>query len=194
VSEQPQPGTAQWFDLVQESIVVRDPDGRILAWNQASAQLYGHTSEQALGRPEAELLGSQYPQPAAEIDAALRDNGTWRGEVQRRDAAGGELHVDLRCSLLRDASGAPLQIVETGRDLSEQRRTERALRHSEYRYRNLFQAMAASFWELDFSAVGAMLQSLRKAGVTDLRAHFAANPELVREMMRATRILDVNER
>ncbi|PPE72523.1 hypothetical protein C3942_18465 [Solimonas fluminis] len=193
MSEQPQPGVAQWFDLVQESIVVRDPAGGILAWNQASARLYGIASEQALGRPEAELLGSQYPQPVSEIDAILRETGSWRGEVQRRDAAGRELHIDLRCSLLRDAAGAPLQVVETARDLSEQRRTERALRHSEYRYRNLFQAMAASFWELDFSAVGAMLQRLRKAGVTDLRAHFAANPGLVREMMRATRILDVNE-
>ncbi len=193
MSEQPQSGTAQWFDLVQESIVVRDPDGCILAWNQTSAQLYGHAREQALGQNETELLGSQYPQPAGEIDAALRETGTWRGEVLRRDATGRELYIDLRCSLLRDATGAPLQVVETGRDLSEQRHTERALRHSEYRYRNLFQAMAASFWELDFSAVGAMLQRLRKAGVTDLRAHFAANPALVREMMRATRILDVNE-
>ncbi len=193
MSEQPQSGTAQWFDLVQESIVVRDPDGRILAWNQASAQLYGHARKQALGQNETELLGSQYPQTAGEIDAALRETGAWRGEVLRRDATGRELYIDLRCSLLRDAGGAPLQVVETGRDLSEQRRTERALRHSEYRYRNLFQAMAASFWELDFSAVGGMLQQLRKAGVTDLRAHFAANPALVREMMRATRILDVNE-
>ena len=68
-----------------------------------------------------------------------------------------------------------------------------ALRESEYRYRNLFQAMAASFWELDFSGVGAMLRSLRNEGVTDFAAHMAARPTLVRAMMRATRVLDVNE-
>ena len=38
---------------------------------------------------------------------------------------------------------------------------EAALRESEYRYRNLFQAMAASFWELDFSPVGGLLRDLR---------------------------------
>ncbi|MGE0045749.1 MAG: ATP-binding protein [Hyphomonadaceae bacterium] len=70
---------------------------------------------------------------------------------------------------------------------------EQALRESEYRYRNLFQAMAASFWELDFSPVGAMLRGLRKEGVADFAAYFAANPEFVRAMMRATRVLDVNE-
>lgn len=64
---------------------------------------------------------------------------------------------------------------------------------SEYKYRNLFQAMAASFWELDFSGVGAMLRGLRAAGVKDYAAHFAANPAFVRDMMRATKVLDVNE-
>src|SRR5688572_33357283 len=71
--------------------------------------------------------------------------------------------------------------------------TEAALRESEYRYRNLFQAMAASFWELDFRGVGAILKELRAAGVKDFSAHFAANPEIVRAMMRATKVLDVNE-
>lgn len=70
---------------------------------------------------------------------------------------------------------------------------EEALRESEYRYRNLFQAMAASFWELDFSPVGAMLRTLRKQGVADYAAYFADNPAFVREMMRVTRVIDVND-
>lgn len=64
---------------------------------------------------------------------------------------------------------------------------------SEYKYRNLFQAMAASFWELDFSGVGAMLRELRAKGVKDYAAYFAANPAFVRDMMRATKVLDVND-
>jgi len=70
---------------------------------------------------------------------------------------------------------------------------EEALRESEYRYRNLFQAMAASFWELDFTPVGAMLRTLRKQGVNDYAAYFAENPAFVREMMRVTRVIDVND-
>jgi signal transduction histidine kinase len=71
--------------------------------------------------------------------------------------------------------------------------TDQALRESEYRYRNMFQAMAASFWELDFSPVGAMLRTLRKSGVADYASYFEQNPTFVRDMMRATRVLDVNE-
>lgn len=71
--------------------------------------------------------------------------------------------------------------------------TEAALRDSEYRYRNLFQAMAASFWELDFTPVGAMLRQLRADGVKDYAAYFAEHPEFVRAMMRATHVIDVND-
>ncbi len=84
-------------------------------------------------------------------------------------------------------------LLETGRDVTEQRRAEAELRKSEHRYRNMFQAMAASFWELDFFPVGAMLRKLREGGVTDFAGYFRDNPAFVREMMRATRIIDVNE-
>ncbi|MDZ4690356.1 ATP-binding protein [Terricaulis sp.] len=70
---------------------------------------------------------------------------------------------------------------------------EEALRESEYRYRNLFQAMAASFWELDFTPVGGMLRDLRKQGVADFATYFADHPDFVREMMRVTRVVDVND-
>lgn len=63
----------------------------------------------------------------------------------------------------------------------------------EHRYHNLFQAMAASFWECDFFPVGDMLRELKRSGVTDFPAHFAAHPEFVRDMMRATRVVDVND-
>lgn len=70
---------------------------------------------------------------------------------------------------------------------------EDALRESEYRYRNLFQAMAASFWELDFTSVGAMLRGLRTEGVADYAAYFRDHPAFVRAMMHATRVIDVND-
>ena len=53
--------------------------------------------------------------------------------------------------------------------------------------------MAVSFWELDFTAVGGMVQRLIRAGVSDLTAYFAANPAFVREMIRATQVIDVND-
>lgn len=75
----------------------------------------------------------------------------------------------------------------------DDRSAEQKLAESEYRYRNLFQAMAASFWELDFTSVGAMVRDLRARGVKDYGAYFAEHPDFVRKMMAATRVIDVND-
>lgn len=69
-----------------------------------------------------------------------------------------------------------------------------ALKRSEHRYRNIFQAMSVAFWELDFFPVGDMLRTLRKQGVADFVAYFRDNPAFVRAMMDATRIVDANDR
>lgn len=57
----------------------------------------------------------------------------------------------------------------------------------------MFQAMAASFWELDFSGANAMVRALIASGVADLRKYFSENPAFVRNMMRATRVVDAND-
>ncbi|HZC95567.1 MAG TPA: PAS domain S-box protein, partial [Bradyrhizobium sp.] len=69
----------------------------------------------------------------------------------------------------------------------------RALKQSETRYQNLFQAMAVSFFELDYTSGRQILRALRDAGVHDFRAHLKENPGLAREIKRATRIVDVND-
>lgn len=67
------------------------------------------------------------------------------------------------------------------------------LEDSQYRYENLFNAMAACFWELDFTAVGSILRQLKEDGLTDLEAYLD-DPANVLSLLRATRVMDCNER
>ena len=187
------PGQAEWFDLVHESLVVRDLEGRALVWNAAAERLYGLPREQVLGQWLEPLLRSSPVEVREAGERRLLETGRWDGELRRHHADGGELHVELCWALHRDAEGRPSHVVETGRDLSERRRAELALRDSEHRYRNLFGAMAASFWELDFSGVGALLRGLRKAGVENYAQYFTRHPEFCRQMIGATRIVDIND-
>lgn len=181
------------LDLIHESIFLRDLDGRILYWNKASEDLYGWTRAEAIGRIAHELLISEHPDSIACLEARLRETGRWDGEFTRTTADGAQVMIEARWSIRRDGQDVPIGIVETGRDITARKATERVLTESEYRYRNLFQAMAASFWELDFTPVGVMVRGLFASGVKDLGQHFSEHPGLVREMMRATRVLDVNE-
>jgi PAS domain S-box-containing protein len=78
-------------------------------------------------------------------------------------------------------------------DITTRKIAHEALRHSEARYQNLFRAMAISFWEVDWSRSADMLRGLRQAGVVDFRRYFRENPGFVPALMRATRIVDVND-
>jgi PAS domain S-box-containing protein len=172
------------FDLVQESVIVRDLEGRIRQWNAASRRLYGWTRSEAVGQATHELLRTS-GEPVSIAD--------WDGDVVRRAADGQKLVVRLKRHVRRDKRGAPIEIIETGIDMTTQRRAEEALSHAEHRYYNVFQAMAVSFWELDFTPVGVMVRTLVSNGVTDLAQYFAEHPGFVRDMIRATRVVDVND-
>jgi PAS domain S-box-containing protein len=181
------PATADLFDLVQESVIILDSETTITAWNSASERLYGWSRDEAIGRRVHELLRTRR-ETIPIIEAALCRDGTWAGDVLRRTAQGKLITVQLRCD-----RRCRNELIETGIDVGAQRGLEEALSRAEHRYYNVFQAMAVSFWELDFSAVGSMVQRLIRNGTADLAGYFAAHPEFVREMIHASRVIDVND-
>ncbi|MCP4304243.1 MAG: hypothetical protein GY788_05035 [bacterium] len=61
------------------------------------------------------------------------------------------------------------------------------------RFLNLFDRAPVSLWEEDFSKVGLWLNELRAAGVTDLHAHLAENPDVLRHGMGLVSVVRVNE-
>jgi PAS domain S-box-containing protein len=180
------------LDLVHESVVTRDAGGRILSWNKASEELYGLKRAGALGRDMHALLQTRHETPLSDLEAQLHSDGRWEGELTRVTASGEERVLDVRWTIERDAAGALVRIIETARDITRRKAAEDALKTSEYRYRNMFQAMAVSFSEVDFTGAGAMLIPLRDQGVTDLRAYLMANRDLVRETMRRSFVIDAN--
>ncbi|USU06545.1 PAS domain S-box protein [Sphingomonadaceae bacterium OTU29LAMAA1] len=179
---------AQLLDLSSESMISIGADGVVTSWNLASTTLYGWQPHEAVGRSVAELVG-HYPEAATQ---ALAATGLWEGIVKRRKRDGSACTVRLRVARLAEADRP--EFMEVSSLLDVKHPAERALATSQYRYRNLFGAVAASFWELDFVEVGRMIQHLAKSGVTDIPGHLRSNPEVSRDMMRATRIIDTNDR
>lgn len=186
-------GDAELLDLLHESVILCDGSGAIQSMNKAAESLYGVCRADCGGQLVDGLLRTAYPESLRGEEGVWPSLASWTGSVSRRDIHGAELIIEVRRSPRYDPQGSIVGCVETGRDLTQARRTQAALRHSEYRYRNLFQAMAASFLELDFTDVGGMLRNLGLRGRTAYQEYLAAHPEFVRELMRATTILDVNE-
>jgi PAS domain S-box-containing protein len=185
--------TADPIDLIGESVVVFGLDMRVTAWNSEAERLYGWKREEVIGGVIQAAVRCLPSQPLSVILATVRESGVWRGEFVRATKSGSTVTVSAKWTLRRDIAGGPVDIVETSRDLTEVRRTEEDLARVQYQYQNLFQASVASFWELGFAEVGSAVGALIKSGVVDLRAYFRDNPNIVRQMIRATRIIDVNE-
>src|SRR5688572_22221060 len=182
------------IDLEHDAIFARDAADTVTFWSGGAEALYGWRAADALGRDAHDLLATKFPEPLEAIAAKLGETGRWEGELTRVHRNGALFVVATRWALRRDGAGNAVEVMETGRDVTARVREREALEKSEFRYRNMFEAMAVSFWDLDFTGVGNLLRKWKASGVTDLRRYLDEHPALVREALAATIALDVNEK
>lgn len=126
----------------------------------------------------------------AAVQAAMKARSRFDQELRIVRPDGGVRSLHMVGHFLAEK---PEQFIGALTDITQRREVEQAQRTSDFHYRNMFAAMAASFWELDFGEVSIILRRLKKEGVKDFAVHLAGNPDVVREMMRATRVVDVND-
>lgn len=122
---------AALLDLTHDAIFVRGTDDVISYWNRGAEQLYGWTTQEAVGRRSNDLLRTRLPMEPARIEAEFLKTGRWEGEVSHVRRDGTEVVVGSRWSLYRDQHGKPVATMETNTDLSERRQVEDALRRAQ---------------------------------------------------------------
>ena len=180
------------LQLSPESIILVGARGEVLAWNEASEQLYGWTSTEMLGSVLADRLNvapGDEPQRRKASPAA-----EFRGLVHRVTKDGQMRCVEVHRMPYGVRDGLPTGIVEFGKDVTGQLEVQRLLESATFRYENLFNAMPASFWELDFTGVRRVLKTWAASGIGDVQTHLTGNPAAVRELLRATGIIDFNDK
>ncbi|HET9993936.1 MAG TPA: PAS domain S-box protein [Candidatus Acidoferrum sp.] len=127
-AERIQAEQARLLEMSNDAIFVRDATDRVKYWNKAASDLYGYTREEALGRVIHELLHTEFPEPLESINEQLRRDDRWTGELVHRKKDGTQIVVVSRWALDRDIHGNPRSILETNNDITQQKRTENALR------------------------------------------------------------------
>ena len=117
---------ARLLDVSTDAIIVRDAADRITFWNEGASQMYGYTREKALGRVTHELFRTEFPEPLHGMQETLHREGRWSGELLHTRADGSPIAVNSRWVLVRDPQGNIVSILETNRDISEQKQADQA--------------------------------------------------------------------
>ena len=119
---------AQLLELAHDAILVRDLSSTIMFWNRGAERMYGWTREEALGEITHTLLQTEFPRSFEEVEAGLRAEAYWEGELIHTTRNGSRIVVASRQVLDRDQRGDPVAILEINSDITERKRAEEALR------------------------------------------------------------------
>lgn len=115
-----------------DAIIGKNLDGIITSWNRGAQRLYGYTEEEAVGRHISLIAPPEQADDIPEIMTRLR-----RGEridhyeTLRVTKDGKILNISLTVSPIRNQKGELVGASAIGRDVTEVRRAEEALRLSD---------------------------------------------------------------
>jgi PAS domain S-box-containing protein len=119
--------------LVDYSIFVLDPAGRVVTWNQGAERLRGYTAEEIIGHSFARLFPPQdvaAGKPQALL-ATARAQGRAEDEGWRIRKDGSRFWANVVLTALLGEDGGLRGFANVARDMTERRRAEQALWRSQ---------------------------------------------------------------
>lgn len=128
---------ARLLQLTNDAILIRDSSDHVTYWNRGASELYGYSSDEALGRVSHELLRTKFPMPLEQIKEHLRNEERWTGELTHLRKDGRKVVVMSRWALDRDKDDIAESILETNNDITAHKQSEEALRESQDQLRAL---------------------------------------------------------
>jgi PAS domain S-box-containing protein len=133
-----------------DAIIGLNLDGTITDWNDAAADLYGYTEMEMAGKPISRLSSpSRANEMPRLLDKIREDQVFERYETERVTKEGNTIQVSLSISPIKNSQNEIIGASSIGHDITEKRRTERALQESEAKYRAIVETSPNIIWETD---------------------------------------------
>ena len=132
-----------------DAIIGKTLDGHITSWNKGAEAIYGYSADEIVGKNITVLAPPSLHAEIHEFLGAIRKGETVANrESERIRKDGTPIQVALTLSPIRDASGNITGVSTIARDITGQKRVEKALRESEAKFRGIVDTATEGFWML----------------------------------------------
>jgi PAS domain S-box-containing protein len=127
---------SQRFAAIVESsddaIVSKNLQGVVTSWNRRAEQIFGFSAEEMIGQSITKIIPDDLQATEQEILATIaRGERIEHFETIRRTKSGELLDVSLTISPVKDETGRIVGAAKIARDITQRKKTERALRTTE---------------------------------------------------------------
>jgi PAS domain S-box-containing protein len=153
---------ARILDLA--NVIIHETDGAILHWTTGCERLYGWTKREAVGRLVHDLLAIKFPEPRDAILAALREKGSWQGELDHQRKDGSPISIASLWVARFAGNGGVLSILQTNNDITKLKRAQAELAAREAHLRSILDTVPEAMIVIDeggfiasFSAAAAQM-------------------------------------
>jgi PAS domain S-box-containing protein len=119
-------------ESADDAIISKDLNGIVTSWNRAAERIFGYTAEEMIGRSILTIIPPELhddePRILQTIASGKRID---HFETVRLTKSGERRDVSLTISPVRDENGRIIGAAKIARDITQQKKTEHALRTSE---------------------------------------------------------------
>jgi len=167
---------------------------RIVTANQYGIDLYEAGDLDRLRAGFTSTLANDHSTVHLRISLALWSGAKVASQTSPRfTLSGRRFFIRIRAKLMPGAEHDWSRLIMVSEDVTHEEETRLQLAESERYAQALFRLAPVSLWVEDFSGLKLRLDAARDAGVQDIEAHLAANPDFLQACAASIRVIDVNE-